>query len=332
MALLYAAVEARSHFPRFPNVRALTIDHGLRADGAAEAHRVGRVCATMDVYHRTVTADLPPPHSAIQEWARNVRLDAFRQCKGIVLTAHTLNDEAETAVMRRQRGTSDHPGIAPLVWLHGTLHGTWLHRPFLTVRREALREWLRERRIGWIEDPSNADYRFERARIRKSLSRQPDAIERLASEARAASALRERGARAAAKIMTGVVCGESGSFDLPLPNGELTRDAGFMLAVRAICGHVGAHGNLPSAELIATALSAMHNNASASAARCVLRRTRDGIAVGREHRRGAPPPPPPALHPWPSHVPSHDLPLANALYRVAGQPPIPEPPVTIGRT
>ena len=329
MALLHAVHEARSRFSVFPEVQALTIDHGFRQESAGEARWVRSACSALGISHRTAVPEAPAPHSAIQDRASRARLDAFRQVVGLVLTAHTLDDDAETAVMRRQRGAGDHPGIAPLVWLHGT----WLHRPLLSLRRTALRDWLATRRVAWIDDPSNANDRFERVRIRKALSVEPDMATRLANEARARSARRIKTGQEAAMIFESGKRATGGELSLPLRDSVSIQGPAFNLAIRAACGHVAAHENLPSASLISNALSTLSGAGTvASAARCVLRRSSTHVTVERERRQGAPTPLAPALHPWPSHVPSHDLALANAVYRAVGQLPIPDPPATIGRT
>ncbi|TIT84042.1 MAG: tRNA(Ile)-lysidine synthetase, partial [Mesorhizobium sp.] len=96
---------------------------------------------------------------------------------------HTADDQAETVLMRQVRaeGTRDErageeesseegrglAGMAPV-----TLYDwrTCIARPLLGTRRAALRAMLKRRGIGWIEDPTNVDQRFERPRMRISLA------------------------------------------------------------------------------------------------------------------------------------------------------------------
>jgi tRNA(Ile)-lysidine synthase len=103
-----------------------------------------------------------------EEAARRVRraflMDTAKrfECDGIV-TGHTLDDQAETVLMRLARGagTAGLAGIpesaAPFV------------RPLLELERSALRAWLQQRELTWREDPSNRDLRFDRNRVRRRL-------------------------------------------------------------------------------------------------------------------------------------------------------------------
>jgi tRNA(Ile)-lysidine synthase len=104
-----------------------------------------------------------------------------------VATAHTLDDQAETVLMRAIRGS----GVGGLGGIP-SVRGIFV-RPLLGVRREALRVWLRERGLAWREDESNTDTRFERNWVRRELlpvieERRPGAaaaLARVASFARA---------------------------------------------------------------------------------------------------------------------------------------------------
>ena len=120
--------------------------------------------------------------SGIEASARELRYGFFRQLarearvsEGRVLkivTAHTLDDQAETVLLRIFRGT----GIRGLSGIHprivfqeqGTSFGE-LVRPLLGFRRAALQEFLRERGQGWREDSSNQDMAFLRNRVRHRL-------------------------------------------------------------------------------------------------------------------------------------------------------------------
>lgn len=161
---------------------AVTIDHALRPNSAAEAQAVARLCAEHGIAHRTLVWSDRKPSTGLPAAAREARyrlLAEVAEEEGIrvVATGHTADDQAETVLMRqvRDRGTRDEgahddrglAGMAP-----ATLYGwrTWIARPLLSTRRAALREMLKRRGVGWIEDPTNVDQRFERPRMRISLA------------------------------------------------------------------------------------------------------------------------------------------------------------------
>jgi len=115
--------------------------------------------------------------SGIEAAARELRHGFFRQLarEGRVTkiaTAHTLDDQAETVLLRIFRGT----GIRGLSGIHrrivfeeqGRIFGE-LIRPLLGFRRAALQEFLRERGQSWREDSSNRDIAFLRNRVRHRL-------------------------------------------------------------------------------------------------------------------------------------------------------------------
>ncbi len=155
-----------------PGLTVLTIDHGLRAESAAEAQQVHRWSAALGLQHIVLRWDGAKPATAIQAMARAARYDLMSNwCKahGVawLLTAHTLDDQAETVLMRLAR-TSSIDSLAGIPTV-GRWDGVGLFRPLLSLRREALRAALLARGVPWIDDPSNADERFERVRIRQAL-------------------------------------------------------------------------------------------------------------------------------------------------------------------
>lgn len=153
-------------------VSAATVDHGLRPESAAEAGLVARYCAEIGVPHAVLSVQLSPGN--LQSQARAARYTALSQWierEGLtaLATAHHADDQAETLLLRLNRAS----GVAGLagVRARGTVPGTRLTllRPLLGFRRAELGEAVAA--AGWqaVDDPSNADDRFDRARIRKAM-------------------------------------------------------------------------------------------------------------------------------------------------------------------
>jgi len=171
LALALLAAEA------FPGrVTGLTVDHGLRPDSAAEAEQVARWLAARDIPHVTLRWEGEKPAANIQAEARAARyrlLDDWCAANGVpaVLTAHHRDDVAETFLMRLERG-SGLAGLAAIAPARRLPQGTWLLRPLLDVSRAQLQQVLEARGQAWIEDPSNRNERFARARVRRWLAEQ----------------------------------------------------------------------------------------------------------------------------------------------------------------
>ncbi len=113
------------------------------------------------------------PQTGIQAKARNARYDLMSGwCRDndvpVLLTAHTLDDQAETVLMRLARTTS----LDSLAGIHriSRWNDTELFRPLLGERKRDLQDYLSSLGQNWIEDPSNNDEHFERVRIRKAMA------------------------------------------------------------------------------------------------------------------------------------------------------------------
>jgi tRNA(Ile)-lysidine synthase len=179
---------------------ALTVDHGLRPESAAEAAQVGRWLAARGLAHRVLAWIGAKPATGIQEAAREARralLLAACRARGIfhLLLAHQQDDQRETAAMRAARGSGP-DGRAAMSLVVETAHVRLL-RPLLAVPRARLIATLEARGQVWIDDPSNRDMRFLRARLRRAdagAAIDPAALarmgaERAAREAQLAAAL-----------------------------------------------------------------------------------------------------------------------------------------------
>ncbi|MEQ1726589.1 MAG: tRNA lysidine(34) synthetase TilS [Sphingopyxis sp.] len=153
----------------FPGrVAAATFDHQLREAGADEAAYVARLCADIGVPHTTLVPAEPITGSlqAAARTARYAALEEWRVAERLdwVMTAHHADDQLETLVMRLNRSS----GVAGLSGVRArTGH---VLRPLLSVRRSALAALVQSEGWAVIDDPSNRDDRFDRARVRKALA------------------------------------------------------------------------------------------------------------------------------------------------------------------
>lgn len=168
MSLLLLAAAARPG-----NVEAATVDHGLRPDSAAEAQMVAAVCAEIGVPHAILRVQIA--HGNLQSSARAARYVALAGWLGerglaALATAHHADDQAETLLMRLNRAS----GVAGLagVRARGIVPNTDLSllRPLLSYRRTELATALAAAGFPSVQDPSNGDDRFDRARMRKAIA------------------------------------------------------------------------------------------------------------------------------------------------------------------
>lgn len=165
---------ARWAHERGREISVATVDHGLRGDSAAEAADVAKLCAKLGVAHTILQAenlcDVGGNLSAAARSARFALLGelAKERSWSAVLLGHTMDDQAETVLMRLARG-SGAEGLSAMQSGSRRSGMLWL-RPLLGIRREALREFLQIEGIGWIEDPTNEDAQFDRVKARQALA------------------------------------------------------------------------------------------------------------------------------------------------------------------
>ncbi len=178
-ALLHLLARWRSRHSTSPRLLAVTIDHGLRAGSRAEAAAVKRLATRLEVPHRTMRWTGAKPVTGLQEKARVARyrlLHAAARSAGArsVLTAHTLDDQAETVLFRLARG-SGLSGVAAMARvsplglpaMRDEGDRPALVRPLLDIPKARLVATLAAAGLDHAEDPSNADPRFARVRWRK---------------------------------------------------------------------------------------------------------------------------------------------------------------------
>ncbi len=195
VALLRLLLELRSDLGVVLLV--LHFHHGIRgADADADQQFVAQLAAEHGLEFRAQSGDAPAHADegglSLETAARELRYSWFREllrqaaCNRVA-TAHTLDDQAETVLMRMLRGAGSRglAGIYPeVVWKRATSPagptpsphtGKAAHpaasiiRPLLTTRRVELVDYLRALGQPWREDPSNLDTRHLRNRIRHQL-------------------------------------------------------------------------------------------------------------------------------------------------------------------
>jgi len=170
IALMWLAARWRSTLARGPRLIAVTVDHGLRAEAAAEARDVKRLARTLDLTHRTMRWTGEKPKTGLPAAARTARYRLLAQAARAsgathILTAHTRDDQAETLLMRLLRGS----GIGGLAAMarESERDGVLLARPFLHVSKSQLVATLKKAKIGFADDPTNRDTNFTRPRLRE---------------------------------------------------------------------------------------------------------------------------------------------------------------------
>jgi tRNA(Ile)-lysidine synthase len=162
---------------------AVHVHHGLRATEAdADETFVRNLCERLglplQVFHVDTPARQAAEREGLEEAARGLRYDAFRawMAEGsadTIATAHTLDDQAETVVMKMLRGawTEGLGGISPVVENSGANpHSAGrIIRPLLGARRAQVEAYLRDRQQSWRDDTSNRDLGLTRNRVRHEL-------------------------------------------------------------------------------------------------------------------------------------------------------------------
>jgi len=158
-------------------ILALTVDHGLRPEAAAEAHQVHDWLAGYSIPHRILRWRDPARRVARQAAARAARYRLLGDCcraAGILhlVLAHHRDDQAETLLLRLAHGSGPEglAGMAAVAALpEGAgegLGGPRLIRPLLEVPKARLVATLKARRQPFVSDPSNQNLVHERVRLR----------------------------------------------------------------------------------------------------------------------------------------------------------------------
>ena len=157
-----------------PKIIVASIDHGLRSESKSEVEFVKKICEIKKIKHFSLATseNLSDSRGNLQDNARSARYELLRnwaiskdlQC---IFLGHTLDDQEENLLIRFLRGS----GVDGLVSMEDVVIRNeilWM-RPLLRLRKEELRNYLRNNNYTWIEDPSNYDNKYRRVQMRKLL-------------------------------------------------------------------------------------------------------------------------------------------------------------------
>ena len=153
-------------------VVALTVNHKLRPSADKEADYVAKIMQKHNIEHHILIWKGEKPLTGVEEAARLARYDllenwCFKNGIKYLATAHHLRDQAETFLMRLERGS----GLEGLCSMREitTYKSIKILRPLLHTSPEFMENYLRARKINWIHDESNDNTDFLRVKMRKFL-------------------------------------------------------------------------------------------------------------------------------------------------------------------
>lgn len=263
-------------------VAAATVDHCLRPASADEAVMVSAFCGLHGIAHATLRPDTPISGSvqAAARAARYALLERWRMDHGVdwLLTAHHADDQCETMIMRLNRAS----GVAGLAGVR-TRQGRVV-RPLLGTRRAALRAFAQTHDLPFVDDPSNADMRFDRARVRQAMDGDgvldPLAVAR--SAANLAAAEEALAWVAGCLFAERAVVGDDGGLCLSV--GDLPQDLRRRLLIMAIERMNGGTAS-PRADTICEAIVQLSHGKQVSIGNCIVSGTEQWLVCRAPPRR-----------------------------------------------
>ncbi|HEU5003606.1 MAG TPA: tRNA lysidine(34) synthetase TilS [Actinomycetota bacterium] len=142
------------------------VDHAMRPGSASDALHAAQTAARLGIPSDVRLLDPPPTTEAQARAARYAALAGLAHDAGAraIATGHTLDDDAETVLLRLDRGGTP-LGIPP----RRTTAGGSIVRPFLRVRRAETHAFCAQRGLPVLTDPTNSDQRFTRNRLRATV-------------------------------------------------------------------------------------------------------------------------------------------------------------------
>lgn len=288
---------------------AVTVDHALRPGSSDEAQAVARLCASLGIPHRILTWSGAKPATGISAAAREARYRLLADAAAdlgatAIVTGHTADDQDETIAMRAARAEDDNLGLSGMAEAMLYDRRIWVLRPFLSVRREAIRDYLSATGLGWIDDPSNADRRYERVRVRqdRDAGARPLGVE--------AAERRRRLSRHAAELIAHCATLHAGCLIALAPDALDAEPAILRHVLATLVAVAGGRPHRPGTAAMDRLIDFVASGSPGrmTLARALVQRRRDGLYLMRELRDVLP-----------RQIPPHATLLWDGRYRVTNR-------------
>ena len=149
---------------------AVHVDHGLQPASAGWAHHAEKFCEGLNVpcaVERILITTTEIHEHGLEAAARQARYACLARhvdMREVLLTAHHVDDQAETVLLQLLRGSGTH-GLAAMPEIAPFFAGR-LARPLLGFTRAQLADYAEREKLQWVDDASNCDPRFSRNYLR----------------------------------------------------------------------------------------------------------------------------------------------------------------------
>lgn len=272
-------------------LKAVTVDHGLRPEAAAEAAFVAGICENLEIQHFTLAWDGSKPTTGISEAAREARyllMSEFARDIGVdtILTGHTLDDQAETLWMRNSRYSENSQvrGLSGMARGMMLCPGIRVIRPLLALQRSELRAFLTQIGQAWIEDPTNFDMSFERVRARMALGQSSIKPMQIARFAELCGRIRLYSCKQVFRILQEELhIGDGLVFRIAAEHLRPVHQDLALLAIQVICALAGGRDHFISHEQAHRVLD-LDVGGRLTAGSCVIENQKGQLTVYREYR------------------------------------------------
>ncbi|MDJ0832389.1 MAG: tRNA lysidine(34) synthetase TilS [Gammaproteobacteria bacterium] len=166
MVLLHALLQDKSRY----RITLWHINHGLQSNADQMQAFAEQQAQQLSLQLRIDHLNLDPATGNLEARARHQRYDLFAQAmsaQDVLMTAHHMNDQAETLLLNLMRGAGP-SGLSAIAEFRALGNG-WLSRPLLHTTRAQIEHYAEQHNLAWIDDPSNQDQSYDRNYVRHQL-------------------------------------------------------------------------------------------------------------------------------------------------------------------